>query len=240
MDKHKKNNHHDESKQAQAASGEQKSDAPVNGKAAEVKDAIDAAPDEACTAAADLKKEDELKKLTEELDTLKDLMQRRQADFENYKKRQMKIQQEQKKLAIKDFALDIIEINDDLLRAIEVSGAMEKGESLEASHRSFVDGVNMISRRIEDALAKYGIVEIDSLNLPFDPNFNEAVEIEMSADYPVDTVTKVHQKGFRIDDIVLRSARVKVAKAGKPQETTSVEGSGLEDEQVPEQKNAAG
>ena len=60
----------------------------------------------------------------------------------------------------------------------------------------------------------------------FDPNFHEAVEIEMSDDVDFDTVTKVYQKGFRIDDLVVRSARVKVAKPRK--EEASEESAPLE------------
>ena len=57
--------------------------------------------------------ESELDKKVKEIETLTDTMKRRQADFENYKKRTIKLQEEQKKLAIKDFALDVININDD-------------------------------------------------------------------------------------------------------------------------------
>ncbi len=157
-------------------------------------------------------KEDDIAKLKAEMESMKDLMLRRQADFENYKKRQIKLQQEQQKLAVKDFALDIIHINDDLLRAVEVASNIQKEVPFEEAHDSFVKGVQMISQRIEDTLQNYGIVEIDSLNQPFDPMFNEAVEIEVSPNVESDTITKVYQKGFRIEDIVLRCARVRVAK----------------------------
>ena len=70
----------------------------------------------------------------------------------------------------------------------------------------------MISNRIEETMKKYGVVEIEALDSEFDPNFHEAVDIEMSGDVDRDTVTKVYQKGFRIDDLVVRSARVRVAK----------------------------
>jgi molecular chaperone GrpE len=174
--------------------------------------------------AADEEKSNALKenqKLRSEMDNLKDTMQRRQADFENYKKRMAKQQGEYRKMHIRDFAHDIMEINDDLLRAIEASDSLAKNGSVEKSHRSFVEGVSMISNRIEETMKKYGVVEIDALNQAFDPNFHEAVEIEMSGDVDFDTVTKVYQKGFRIDDLVVRSAKVKVAKPKK--ETASAE-----------------
>ena len=86
----------------------------------------------------------------------------------------------------------------------------------------------MISKRIEEMLKKYGIEEIDSLNKPFDPNFNEAVEIDESEDVEVDTITKVHQKGFCLEDYVVRAAKVKVTKPAKSAEENSP---GKEEEQ---------
>lgn len=159
--------------------------------------------------------EDEVIKLTKENETLKDLLQRRQADFENYKKRAARLQEEYRKTAIREFARDIININDDLIRAIEAGENLADSDTDEA-RKSFSEGVNIISKRIEETLSNYGIVEIESENKPFDPNFHEAIEIEEGeAGLEIDTVTKVHQKGFRLEDQVIRTAKVKVAKAAK-------------------------
>lgn len=159
----------------------------------------------------------ENKKLKEDMDSLKDTMLRRQADFENYKKRMARQQGEVRTMAVRDFAHDIILVNDDLLRAIEASENMPAGTSLEEAHKSFVAGVSMISNRIEETMKKYGVVEIDAMGGEFNPNFHEAVDIETSAGVDRDTVTKVYQKGFRIDDLVVRSARVRVAKPARQQ-----------------------
>jgi molecular chaperone GrpE len=158
------------------------------------------------------KHQEELRKKEKELDELKDLMKRRQADFENYKKRIIKGQEETRKFAIKDMALDILSVHDDLLRAIEASSTVKNGESLEEAHQSFVDGVVMISKMIEEVMKKYGISEIECLKSEFDPRFHEAVEIVAGDDVSVDTVTKVYQKGYMLDDLVLRSSRVRVSK----------------------------
>jgi len=147
-----------------------------------------------------------------EIASLKDVMLRRQADFENYKKRMLKTQDEQKKLSIRNIAHDIIGINDDLLRAIEASVNVQEGTSIDDAHKSFVDGVSMISHRIEETLENYGVVEIESNNMEFDPRLHEAVEFDTSADVKSDTVTKVYLKGFRIDDLVIRTAKVRVTK----------------------------
>ena len=156
--------------------------------------------------------EEEISRKKEEIDALKDILKRRQADFENYKKRVIKSQEEYRKGAIKDMALDIIDINDDLLRAIDAACEVCEGERLLNVHNSFVDGVSMISRRIEEALLKFGIIEIKPLGTAFDPNSCEAMEIDESPEVDQDTVTKVYRKGFSFDSYVLRSAKVRVSR----------------------------
>lgn len=183
-------------------------------------------------------KDSELEKLQKEIDSLKDLMQRRQADFENYKKRSLKQFEDQKRFVIKDLALDVISVNDELLRAIDAAYTIPEGESLEGAHKSFVDGVSMISKMLEEGLKKYGVTEIDAQDQEFDPNYHEAVEIEPSADVSVDTVVKVYQKGFSIDELIIRSSKVKVAKAGKETAAAGKQDKTEDDEQNKESESA--
>ncbi len=167
------------------------------------------------------KLQEELNKKNEELTALKDLLVRRQADFENYKKRVIRMQEDDRKLAIKDMALDVITINDDLIRAIEAASNVQNVENLAEAHTSFVEGVKIISRQIEDMLKRYGVEEIESFNQPFDPEYNEAIEIDESPDVEKDTITKVYQKGFKLDKYVIRAARVKVTRPAKKPDTTN-------------------
>jgi molecular chaperone GrpE len=164
----------------------------------------------------------EIIRLNKEIETMKDLMQRRQADFENFRKRTAKLQEDYKKLAIKDFALDVLNINDDLLRAIEASSVISEENSSDASS-SLIEGVKMTSKRLIDALSKYGIEEIESENQPFDPNYHEAVEIATDPEISSDTVTKVYQKGFRLEEYIVRTAKVKVTKPAPKQEETQTD-----------------
>jgi len=158
---------------------------------------------------------DELKKLKSENASLKDVLQRRQADFENYKKRMMKQFEDNRKYTLRDIAENIILVNDDLLRAIDAASAVNE-ESINAeAYASMLQGIEMISKRIEEALSKHGIVEIEALGCAFDPNIHEAYEIETLDNVEQDTVSKVHQKGFKIDDVIIRTSKVKVAKPSK-------------------------
>lgn len=155
--------------------------------------------------------EGEIIKLTKEIETLKDLLQRRQADFENFRKRTAKLQEDYRKLAIKDFAYDIINVNDDIMRAIEASDSLADKENAD-SKDSFIEGIKLVSKRIEEILNKYGIEEIDAENRPFNPQYHEALEIESSEAHTEDTVTRVYQKGFKLDEHLVRSAKVRVSK----------------------------
>ena len=101
--------------------------------------------------------------------------------------------------------------HDDINRAIEASENLSGKESSD-SKDSFIEGIKLVSKRIEEILNKYGIEEIESENKPFNPNYHEALEIENSADHKEDTVTKVYQKGFKLDEHLVRSAKVRVSK----------------------------
>lgn len=159
------------------------------------------------------KKDEEIGALKEEIAALKESMLRRQADFENYKKRMIKDREETRRNAIKDMALDIIGVNDDLLRAIDAAGSLVIEDSAaKEAYGSFVQGVEMTSKSIESVLKKYGVEEIEAENMEFNPVLHEAVEIAQSPDVERDTVTFVYQKGFKMNDLVVRSARVRVTK----------------------------
>ncbi len=167
-------------------------------------------------ADANQETEGEMKQILEqkerELSELKELMQRRQADFENYKKRCLRQEESNKKMLIRDIALDVISINDNLERASEAAVTIPEGKSLEDAHKSYVEGVVLISKSIDSMLAKYGITAIEAQDQSFDPNIHEAVEINMAPDVENDLVTKVYQKGFRMDDFILRTAKVCVTR----------------------------
>lgn len=188
----------------------------------EAKDTVNAASDGSsagntggqCDATADelTQLRCELQKKDQEIASLKDILLRRQADFDNYRKRVMKTEEQNKKMAVTCIAGGIIKINDDLIRAAEAASSIAEDSSVEEVRQSFIEGVNLISKSIESLLEKYAITEIESENTPFDPNCHEAVEIDMQEGLDTDTVTKVYQKGYKLDDMVIRTAKVRVSK----------------------------
>ncbi len=162
------------------------------------------------------KLQEELGKLNAELASLKDTMLRRQADFENYKKRMIRQQDDSRRNIIRDMALEIIRVNDDLLRAVDAaSSVIIDDQAAKEAHDSFVKGVSMTAKQLESVLEKFGVEEIPALDEDFNPAFHEAVEISSDPDVETEKVTYVHQKGFKMNDIVVRSAKVRVTKPEK-------------------------
>ena len=127
-----------------------------------------------------------------------------QKDYELLKERYRRDLEEFKKYGYESFALDILEVLDNLERALE-----SKTEDINA----FRAGVEMIYRQFKAVLEKYGIKAMELDNKEFDPKLAEAVEREFSLDNPPSTVIRTIRKGYYLHDRVLRPARVVVSYA---------------------------
>ena len=130
--------------------------------------------------------------------------QRARAEFANYKRRTERELAERYESAKLEVAARFLPVLDDLERAME--NAPEDVASSE-----WTEGVGLIQRKLRNILDAEGIVEIDALGQPFDPNFHEAVSREENDDYEENHVIDVLQKGYRHGDRVLRPAVVRVA-----------------------------
>ena len=122
-----------------------------------------------------------------------------QADFDNYRKRAQKENEEFKRFAIESFIAEMLDIVDDLERALSHA---DKGSDLAA-------GVSAVRNNLVKILRSKGLEEIDT-NGKFDPSVHEAFCIQ-----PGETdgdIVEVFQKGYRIGDRIVRYAKVKVTK----------------------------
>ena len=144
----------------------------------------------------------QIEKLQQEIEEMKALAQRTQADFMNYKKRVEKEKSELTVFANEKIVTEMLTIVDNFERALQ----SEK----ENSETAFYKGVELILKQLMDTLYKFGLEEIDALNQDFDPNFHHAV-IQEEADEP-DKVIDVLQKGYKLKDKVIRPSMVKVSK----------------------------
>jgi molecular chaperone GrpE len=145
-----------------------------------------------------------LRARAEERDKFLALLQRTQADFENYQKRNQREREQERRYWHGALALDLLPVIDNLERAM--TAAKQAGES-----GPLVQGVGLVQTQVLDLLKRHGITLIDALNKPFDPNLHQAVMQQPSPDQPPNTVVQVLQQGFMIHDRVLRPASVVVS-----------------------------
>jgi len=151
----------------------------------------------------------ELKRLQTALDEAKEALARRQADFENYRKRIERERGEAHSRVVADVARKLLPVVDNLGRALDAEKTVQSHESREFRH--FLHGVELINKQLSDVLESLGIQPIVSVGERFDPHIHEAVVTEPSDQYEPDTVTEELARGYRIGDRLLRPAMVKVA-----------------------------
>lgn len=145
-----------------------------------------------------------LEEKTAEYEDIFEQFQRLQADFVNYKKRVDKEKIEAYNYANEKIAKDLLEIIDNLERALEATANVDKQNPL-------FEGVNLVYKQLIDTLNKHGVKEIEALGETFDMNLHYAVMQEESDDDP-NKVIEVLQKGYVIKDRILRPTMVKVSK----------------------------
>jgi molecular chaperone GrpE len=147
--------------------------------------------------------DDPLAKLAAERDEYLDLLQRVQADFENYRKRAARDQERLVAHAHERLVRELLPVLDDMERTLE---AAEKHEEA-----ALVDGVKLVEKSLRKALEKEGVAEI-ATDGPFDPHVHEAMLTQPREGAEPGSVVEVLQRGYRIGDRVLRPARVIVAE----------------------------
>jgi molecular chaperone GrpE len=153
----------------------------------------------AALASAEVK----LRSAQRDLEDLRDRHVRKLAEFDNMRKRSEREKQDYYRHALLQFARDFLPILDTFDLAMRHATANERKSQ-------FGQGVGMIRRQLMDNWKKYGLTEVDTSGL-FDPNVHEAVATETVEDVTPQTILDVLQKGYMLDDKLVRPARVKVA-----------------------------
>ena len=147
--------------------------------------------------------DDPLAAVTAERDEYLDLVQRVQADFENYRKRSVREQERLVAHAHERLVRELLPILDDLERALEAAERHEEAQ--------LVEGVKLVEKSLRASLAKEGLAEIDT-DGPFDPHVHEALLTQPSDASASGSILEVVQRGYRVGDRVVRPARVIVAE----------------------------
>jgi molecular chaperone GrpE len=155
---------------------------------------------------------EELKYVKEELSRVKESSQSNlnklkylMADFDNYR-RQMEKQVASKVESSKaEVLLKFLSIRDDYLRALEIAKqSMSEGVVLE--------GLEAILKNLDSLLRSEGVMEIETIGTPFDPNIHDALSFSYRDDAPENTVTGEIRKGYMLNNKVLRPSLVEISK----------------------------
>jgi molecular chaperone GrpE len=136
-----------------------------------------------------------------------DLYLRARADLENYRKRAQREKEDLSRFANENLLREILPVADNLERALEHA---RQGDS---DSGSLLQGVEMTLGQLQRVIEKFGAIPVRSVGEPFDPARHEALGQVESAEHPPNTVVQELQRGYLLNDRLLRPAMVMVAKA---------------------------
>ena len=151
--------------------------------------------------------------LAKELAEARDKTLRTLAEMENLRQRTRREVADSKVYGITGFARDVLDIADNLQRALDALPA-ETRESADPMMKTFVEGVELTERSLLNTLEKNGVKKFDPSGEKFNPNFQQAMYEVPDASVPAGTVVQVVQAGYMIGERILRPALVGVSKGG--------------------------
>lgn len=151
----------------------------------------------------------ELRRVEAERNELREALARRQADFENFRKRVERERGETYNRIVGDVVSKLLPVLDNLRRALDTEASVQASESEEFRH--FLQGVELIYKQLSGVLEGLGLQPIAALGHRFDPHVHEAVVTEQTEEYEPDTVIQELVPGYRLGEKLLRPAIVKVA-----------------------------
>ncbi len=152
------------------------------------------------------------KQLSESESKLKEQYERllrSEADFQNLKKRTEKEKEDTRKYALQEVIMGILNVLDHIERGIKAYNNSEK-ETL--PKEEVLKGLELIYKDLKDVLSSHGLCEIECLGKEFDPYYHEALATICSEETEDNKVVEEFQKGYMLNDRVIRPSRVKVTK----------------------------
>lgn len=154
----------------------------------------------------------EQKSEEQQMEELKDLLLRTQANFENYRKQMQKRVEEMQEIAAKEIILSVLPLFDNLELALKHVDTKNPDD--------FIKGVALISTQFNAFLEQKGIAIIPTVGETFDPFLHEVI-LKAPSENPENTILEEYQKGFFMHGKVIRHAKVKVS-AGKKEEIKEI------------------
>jgi molecular chaperone GrpE len=158
---------------------------------------------EAAAAGAAIE-DDQLAAVARERDDYLDHLRRLKAEFDNYRKRVQRDNEELRLRAAETVVESLLPVMDNLSRALEAGDRHEEGQLLA--------GLTLVADQLRGTLAGHGLEEIAvEPGTSFDPEYHEAIMAQPSSDHPEGTVTQVLERGYLLHGKLLRPAKVIVA-----------------------------
>ena len=154
--------------------------------------------------------------LESEVAVLKDQLLRAMAEAENVRRRTEREKADASKYAVTNFARAVLSVADNLNRALE-SVSQKARDANEDLNNLFV-GVEMTENELETVYQQFGIKTIDAIGKKFDHNYHQAMFEVEDPDQPAGVVVQQVQKGYMLQDRLLRAAMVGVSKGGPKME----------------------
>jgi molecular chaperone GrpE len=176
-----------------------------------------AAPEQVSALASEKSKQElhdlhvKISVLEEERGELRQMLQRRQTDFDNFRKRTERERSETFENILSKLSSKMLPVLDNLSRALE-SAKRYSGESA-AEFDRFTEGILLVNQQLTDVLFEMGVQPIACVGSPFDPHFHEAVATVESSEAEPGTVIEEMMTGYKIGKQVVRPAMVKVSVA---------------------------
>jgi len=154
---------------------------------------------------------EQVQKLLGEKQELTDTLVRRQADFENYRKRVEKERHHDRHRGVEALIERLLPVLDAFDRAL--------AESKDAAYVEYRKGFELIRRQLWETLAKQGLVRVEAVGQEFNPHYHHAIERVETTEHAEGIVVGELQSGYTFHDRVLRPAMVRVAYAPQPEST---------------------
>jgi len=153
--------------------------------------------------------ETELNKQKEQSDKYRDELQRKAADFENFRKQKEREAMMASSRALENIIRELLPVVDDVKRLLQ-HAPLDSEISTEA--KVYIEGVEMVKKNLEKWLDYKGVQAIESKGMKLDVNFHEAISQVDHPDVEPDTIIEEYQTGYVLGDKVIRHSKVIVAK----------------------------
>ncbi len=159
--------------------------------------------------------EQQVADLRAEVGAFKDRWLREKAELENFKRRAAREKSDALRFGSESLLKDLIPIIDNLHRAVAHARTSREVDPI-------VSGVELVLRGFEEILERHGVKVVEARGVPFDPSRHEAIGHVDSAE-PANTVIDEHQRGYTLNDRLLRPALVTVGKGPRPEDVAKGE-----------------